>query len=75
MFHHVQQSTDSVLESRVALYPPCIVLLYIPCCVMYSDSMDFIFEDSISPHRLLTDARRPVVVGSVVTQPPEGWLC
>lgn len=34
MFHHVQQSIDSVLESRVALCPPCIVFLYFSCCIM-----------------------------------------
>lgn len=39
---------------------------------MYSDSVDFILEDYISPHGLLTDAWCPVVAGSVVTQPPGG---
>ena len=65
MFHHVQQSGDSVSESR-------IVLFCVSCRIMYSDSVDFILEDYISPHGLLTDAWCPVVAGSVVTQPPGG---
>ncbi len=75
MFHHVQQSTDSVLECRVALYTSWIVLLCFWCCIMCSDSPDIILEDKISPHKLLTDAWCPVVAGPVVTKPPEGWLC
>lgn len=71
-FYHVQQFSDAVLvESNL----PCSVLLCVCCCIIYSDSVDFIPEDYISPHRLLTDARCPVVAGSVVMQPPEGWLC
>lgn len=75
MFHHVQQSTNSLLESRVALHLPCIVLLCFSSCIMYSDSIHFILEDSISSHTLLTDAWCPAVAGSEVAQPPEGWLC
>lgn len=72
VFHHVQQSTNSVLESRVALYRPCIVLLCFSCCIMHSDRVAFILEDQISPHRLLKDAWCPDVAGSLLTRPPEG---
>lgn len=59
MFRHVQQSTNSVLEDWVALQLPYVVLLCFLCCIMYGDKSDFIPEDNISPHTLLTDALCP----------------
>lgn len=75
MFHHIQQFPNSMLES-VHFYFTHLLLYYFIFMlynVQWQHRLNFQGLDFWTSHRLLTDAWRHLVAGSVVTQSPR-WL-